>query len=182
MNCVKHNGRRQQRRQGGFSLLEMLFATVILLAGLVGVAQLIPTSILLDQKSRLNSGALVFAQRELDQMLEQPLSLNPAVFIYSIGNTCDLGNSATPNTVVGSPVVVIQNQPMIDFSQSTVSGYSFTYTDPDDPEQVTYDVRWAVITQVQGSTVTSKRFILGVRQSGGNNFVPPVTLDSAVER
>jgi prepilin-type N-terminal cleavage/methylation domain-containing protein len=181
MTLAKSNARPSQR---GFSLLEMLFATVILLAGLVGVAQLVPTSILLDQKSRLNSNSLVFAQRELEQMLEQPLT--SLSFVDSIGNTCDLGDPTQAGKVVGSPVVVIQNQPMIDFSPSSlVSGYNFTYTDPDDPQQVTYDVRWAVITYVNSNgLVTSKRIILGVRQSSpsGNTFVPPVTLDSVVER
>src|SRR5580704_14859660 len=53
--------------QAGFSLLEMLFATVILLVGLVAVAQLVPASILLNWQNRYNSASTVFAQRELDQ-------------------------------------------------------------------------------------------------------------------
>jgi prepilin-type N-terminal cleavage/methylation domain-containing protein len=173
---------KRRRLARGFSLLEMLFATLILLVGLVGVAQLVPASILLDQKSRLNSGALVFAQRELEQMIEQPISLQPATFTDSIGNLCDLGDSSQPGIVVGSPVVVINNQPMIDFTASAVAGYSFTYWDPDDPYQVTYDVRWAVVTYVQGTTIFRKRFILGVRQSGGPTYIPPVTLDTMVEK
>jgi prepilin-type N-terminal cleavage/methylation domain-containing protein len=178
------SGKRTRRRHArGFSLLEMLFATLILLVGLVGVAQLIPASILLNQKSRLNSGALVFAQRELEQMIAQPISLKPpATFTDSIGNPCNLGDSSQPGIVVGSPVVVVRNQPLIDFSASAVAGYSFTYQDPDDPYFVTYDVRWAVVTYVQGSSVFRKRFILGVRQSGGPTYIPPVTLDTMVEK
>jgi len=164
-------------------LLEMLFATLILLAGLVGIAQLIPTSILLDQKSRLNSGSLVFAQRELEQMMQQPLATTPPPqFVDAIGNVCSLGDPSQPGAPEGSPVLTINNQAMINFGASTVPGYNFSYTDPNDPYAVTYDVRWAVITQVNGSATTSRRIILGVRQLGGNDYVPPVTLDSMVEK
>jgi hypothetical protein len=80
-------------------------------------------------------------------------------------------------------VVVVNGQPMIDFTPGReVVGYNFTYADPDDPVGVSYDVRWAVITQAPGGSVSSKRFILGVSQSGGTSFLPPVTLDTVVEK
>lgn len=163
----------------------MLIATLILLIGLVGIAQLVPASILINQKGRLDSTSLVFAQKELDQMIAQPLT--SATFIESNGalcaTACRLGDPTNPNTPVGNPIVIINNRTLIDFSPSVgAADYSFTYTDPNDPFAVTYDVRWAVVTTVQGSTVSGKRFIVGVRQLNAQSFVPAVTLDAMVQQ
>jgi prepilin-type N-terminal cleavage/methylation domain-containing protein len=177
MQCAFRKRRRDER---GFSLLEMLLATIILLVGLLAIAQLVPATILLNFRNRTDSSALVFAQRELDQFLDQPSYL-PS-FNDVIGNTCALGNAATPNVVQGSPVVVLNNQVVIDFTAGAVSNYSFSYEDPTDPGRTTYDVRWAVIVTGNGSTVSSKRFILGVRQQGGSGYFQPITLDTTVEK
>ena len=132
-------------------------------------------------RNRSDSIALVFAQRELDQMLEQPLNL--PTFTDAQGNNCNLGDPASPNTVVGNPVVVINNFATIDFTGVPIPGYSFNFLDPTSANGATLDVRWAVITSVNGNgAVTGKRFILGVRQQGGNGFFLPITLDSTVAK
>jgi prepilin-type N-terminal cleavage/methylation domain-containing protein len=167
--------------QRGFSILEVMLATVILLVGLVAIAQLVPASIFMNYRNRNDSSAMVFAQRELDQFVDQPLSL-PVAFNDALGNTCSLGNPAAPNIVQGSPVLVVNNQAIINFGAAPVTNFSFTYQDPTDPSGTTYDVRWAVIITGNGSKVSSKRFILGVRQQGGNGYFQPVTLDTMVGR
>jgi len=177
-----------RRRSGerGFSILEMMLATVILLVGLVAIAQLVPATILMNYRNRNDSSALVFAQRELDVMLDQKLNSNSFTDLNGvycpIASICNLGNSAQPNQILGSPVVVINNQTLIDFGATAVDNYSFTYTDPNDPFGVTYDVRWAVVTTVNGASITGKRFFVGVRQLGGSTFVPAVTLDAMEEK
>jgi len=172
----------RRRSEAGFSLLEMMLATVILLVGLVAIAQLVPATILLNFRNRTDSSALVFAQRELDQFLDQPLFLTS--FPDAIGNTCALGNATPVNTVQGSSLAVVNNQVVIDFTQTLVPNYSFPipYQDPTDPSGTSYDVRWAVIVTGNGSTVSSKRFILGIRQQGGNGYFQPITLDTTVEK
>jgi len=168
-----------RRKNLGFSILEMMLATVILLVGLVAIAQLVPASILLNYRNRTDSSALVFAQRELDQFLDQ--ALTSASFTDALGNTCNLGNAGSPNTVQGTNVLVVNSQALIDFT-SSVSGYNLTYQDPTDPTGTIYDIRWAVIITGSNGNVSSKRFILGVRQLGGNGYFQPVTLDTVVER
>ncbi len=167
--------------QRGFSLLEMLFATTVLLVGLVGVAQLVPASLLLNQSNRTNSSALVVVQHELDQMVNQPLA-SPSFFDEQ-GNFFQLGDQTQPGILVGSPVAMVNNRTVIDFSQSTVPGYSITYTDANDPTAATWDLRWAVITMTYNpNAVMNKRFIVGARQIGGQGFVLPVTLDTMVSK
>src|SRR5215470_11415706 len=108
---------RQLRSVRGFSLVEMLIATLILLIGLVGIAQLVPASIMINQRGRLNSTSLVFAQKELDQMMSQPLT--SLTFVEANGalcaTACKLGNPATPDIAVGNPIVPISNRLLIDF-------------------------------------------------------------------
>ena len=172
---------KSRQAQDGFSILEMLLATVILLVGLVAIAQLVPATILLNYRNRTDSSALVFAQRELDQMLAQPLNppSSPPSFTDANGNLCYLGDPTQPNTRVGTNVLTINNVPVIDFA-SNVANYNFSYQDPTDPGGVTYDVRWAVIITGNGASANSKRFILGVRQIGGNGYFQPITLDTMV--
>lgn len=170
-----------RRNQSGFTLTEVLIAIVIMLVGIVAVAQLVPASISSNSTNRNDSSALVFAQREMDQFLLQPL--NNTAYIQTIDAqtfTCNLGNPVQPNQMIGSPTALFYSQLVIDFSQAPVTNYSFTYHDPNDPAEVAYDVRWAVNTTTSNGLVTSKRFILGARKKGGNGVYNPITLDTVI--
>jgi prepilin-type N-terminal cleavage/methylation domain-containing protein len=175
-------------RQRGFTLVEMMMATAIVIVGLVAVAQLVPSSVMLNSNNRNNGTALVFAQRVIEAMREQPLSAitysDPQGVVCPLGQTCQLGNPAQPNVIVGSPVVLFQNSPVIDFTAGPVAGYSFTYTDPNDPAGDLTDVRWAVITYVNTTSglVTSRRIIIGAFRRGMSSPSFPVTLDVTVEK
>jgi prepilin-type N-terminal cleavage/methylation domain-containing protein len=183
---MKLTTKRREARLSGFSLIEMLVATVVLLVGLVAIAQLVPMSALMNYRNRTDSSALVFAQRELDMMLDQPITratfTDPQGILCPAMVTCSLGNAAPTNALQGSAVVTWNNQSVIDFNSSPVPNFSFTYQDPSDPSGMSYDVRWAVIVTGSGSTIFSKRLIVGVRQQGGNGYLQPVTLDTMVQK
>ncbi len=166
--------------------MEMLLATGNILIGLVAVAQLVPASVMMNSNSRNDSSALVFGQRVLEAIREQPLWAktygDPQGIVCPAGTTCNLGDPTKPGQIVGSPVIPVNGAPLIDFSEAPVDGYSFTYVDPNDPVASTYDVRWAVVTQMNGSVVTGRRIILGVFRRGMRSPTMPVTLDTMVQK
>jgi len=180
------NSRNAER---GFTLTEMLIATAIILVGLVTVAELVPASVMLNSNNRSDATALVLAQRQLEAMREVPLNAttftDPLGVLCPLSSTCYLGDPTQPLRVVGSPVVVgSNNETIIDYSATPVSGYSFTYVDPNDPLAATNDVRWAVITFTNSlnNAPTGKRIILGVFRRGMKSPTLPVTLDVLVSK
>jgi prepilin-type N-terminal cleavage/methylation domain-containing protein len=185
---MKRQIRQRAGVDQGFTLVEMLIATAVVLVGLVAVAQLVPVSVMMNSNNRNDGMAMVFAQQQMEALREQPLT--STTFTDPTGETCfpalsacNLGDPTQPNVLVGSSVVVNSaNQAIVDFSAPKVSGYNFTYIDPNDPTGSEYDVRWAVITVTNGQIVTGKRFIVGVFRRGMKTPTLPVTLDSMVEK
>jgi Tfp pilus assembly protein PilV len=163
----------------GFTLLEMILACAVLMVGVVGVVQLVPASLKTSVNNRLDTLATVVAQRELDQMLAQPLTAT--TFVDQDGNTVSLGGAGSP----GASVIMDADgvSAVIDFSSnvSTVpAGFSANYTDPADPAGTSFELRWAVFTQSNGGTAISRRIIIGCRRANASNAIFPVTLDGSV--
>src|ERR1700730_14480620 len=167
----------RMQKQKGFTIAEVMVAMVVLMVSLVGIAQLVPFAIRTNTAARADSTAEVFAERELDEMVEQALA--NSTFTDWHGNACTLDNAATPNQWVGSPTLTDNSsRTLIDFSQGTVAGYNFTYADPSNPNQRTYDVRWAVYTWVNSGSVTGRRIVICARLTGGNAPFLPISLDT----
>ena len=171
--------------EGGFTLVEMLMATVIVVIGLVAVAQLVPTSIMMNANNRNDGTALVIAQRQMEALRAVPLTsttfTDPLGVTCPLGQTCNVGDPSQSG-VVGCPVVLFNNSPIIDFSPAqAVNGYGFTYTDLNDPTGAVNDVRWAVVTVTNG-TVSGRRIIVGAFRRGMKAPTLPVSLDTMVSK
>ena len=171
--------------EGGFTLVEMLIATVIVLVGLVAVAQLVPTSMMMNANNRSDGTALVIAQRQMEALRAVPLTAttftDPLGVTCPLATTCNVGDPSKSG-VVGSPVVLFNNSPVINFASGLVPGYEYTYTDPNDPTAALNDVRWAVVTVTNGPNgpVTAKRIIVGVFRHGMKTLTYPTSLDTMV--
>jgi prepilin-type N-terminal cleavage/methylation domain len=176
---LRSKSNSSRRKQRGFTFIELAIAVVILLFGIVAVLQLVPAALTSNNANRQDTMSVVIGQRLLEQMMLQQLSSTS--FTNSDGTTINLGSVTTNGTVVGSPLV--SGTSNINFSASKVTGYNLSYTDPNDSQSATYDVRWAVITAVaSGSTPTAKRFIVGVWKKNQGVFNQPVYLDTTVQK
>jgi len=166
-----------EKRERGFSILELLFASAILLFGIVAVAQLVPASLRSSLANRLDTMATVIAQRELDQMISQPLSVT--IFADQDGRLISLGGAGSP----GAALVPGATPAQIDFGAPPVAGFNIaTYVDINDPSRAQFELRWAVIPEVVAGTVVSKRIIIGCRQKSASEPILPVNLDTWVQK
>ena len=175
--------RKTQRGAAGFTLVEVMIATLVLLVGIVAVAQLVPLSINRNQLNRNDSKSTVVAEQVLDQILSQKIgdttatiSLDGQNFVIQIGGP---GAGAT-----GSPITNATGQAGVTFAGAAVPGYNFVLFDPNNPSSPGIEVRLGVITQVAGAGPVSKRFVVGAwrRERGQNSTFSPVIFDGFVQR
>src|SRR5262249_60114076 len=93
----------------GFTLIEALLATIVMLVGMVAVAQLVPVSLSINNVNRASSTALVIEQRILEQMLDQPLTAATCTAPAcpdALAVTRSLGNPAAPEAAGGAAATV----------------------------------------------------------------------------
>ena len=165
--------RALRSKQRGFTLIEVAIASVVLVVGAVAVMQLVPAALQSNLNNRNQTTAAVAIQRLRDLMVNQALTATTLAdpngeFPCGTTATCSLGDSTKNDAVVGARLLANGE---IDFTSDPVAGYSFLFTNPNDPTQAQYDVRWAVITSVRNigaltNVVVAKRLVVGARRRG----------------
>lgn len=202
MQAMRTQRFSRNRAAAGFTMIELLIAIVILLIGVVAVAQLVPNAIRSDFRNRYDSTALILAQQQMGQMVEQNLTVGgpPAAGTYNFqiflpdGTTtlCNLGLAPAILTApVGAPppppAIVTSGAPLIagtlriDWGVGQVAGYWNQYNAPDGNP---FETRWNITVfygNINGRIrPVGKRIIVSTRGGSAAVSFPPTTLTTMV--
>jgi prepilin-type N-terminal cleavage/methylation domain-containing protein len=197
MKIGKRN--RKQKRQKGFTLVELMISMVVLLIGLGGLLVLLVTALYTNKTAATDTASTMVAEHVLEQITAQglqattPLQItdcsypnpvtqnfatNPA--LLGLGNSGTNGGNGATLTANG---VIDWTQAFASIPTDPVSGYPYAiqYTDcGTNGTQMVYDVRWNVIRFSQFST-NDRLIVIGARPAnvstnGGLRFVIPANL------
>jgi len=191
----------RSRRQAGFSLVELMIAIVLLLVGVMAVAQLVPTAIQTNMRSRYDSSGLVLAERQMELITRQPIDVGlPAAGAhYNFASTLPDGTAtayrvglrpaaaATLITTVGANL--LPNSTSIDWTQAGTAGALVGYRNTFVLNEGTgggvfYETRWTVVTYFTSFNGTvrpvGKRIIVSVRGGPPGTVQRPATVATMI--
>jgi prepilin-type N-terminal cleavage/methylation domain-containing protein len=170
---------KRTNRQAGISLIEVLIAMVVLSMASLGVIGLVWTSILMNNRNKVDSTQTMLAQSIIEQVNSTIIGSETSALSDCAGTTWTI--STTPGGAAVSNGV-------IDFTEtSPPSNYHMNYVtnipcDSTGTLQASYDVRWHVdiVGEAEGTPTNTYLVTVGARRTGStdNNLIDssPVNL------
>ncbi len=168
---------RKSRRnlESGMTMLEVLFAVVVMTVGFLGLVGLVTVAIASNNRNKLDSTGTMLTQAVVEQIGSTLVGTGTAALSDCDSHTFTIATAVGGATLSGSS---------IDFSQSLTSvptNYSMQFTVCSAGLKSYYDVRWnvqAMSNEVYLITVGARMKGSG---AGGNKFFAlPVTLRTYV--
>jgi prepilin-type N-terminal cleavage/methylation domain-containing protein len=173
----------------GFTLIELMIATLVLGTAMLGALAMIMVGIKRNTSLRMDTTSANIAQT----VLEDIAAIQPTNDTTISINDCIQPQSIKTNpggaSVVAAPNFPGQNPGDIDFSQNkgaVGAGYQMDYVACANGVQITYDVRWRIDAIAVGGgknwakLVTVAALQQATVQNGAISYSPPVTLRTVV--
>jgi Tfp pilus assembly protein PilV len=163
--------RKHKGSEAGISMIEVLFAGLVITIGSVGLMALIVTAIGTNNRNKLDTNSTLAAQMVMEEIKSQITTGAAPSIVDCGGNTWN---------ILTAPGGALLGGGQIDFGENPApAGYSMQYVlCTANGVQSRYDVRWNVRTVTPSSWLV----IVGSRPSGASNdlkyFALPVTLRS----
>jgi type IV pilus modification protein PilV len=187
--------KRSVTGQRGMSLVELMIALTVLAVGMVGILAIILSSMVSNNRNKLDTAGTFIAQGVMEQILVQPPSASPSLSLTDCaGNTFTVNTAGSASPGTGATLYTSTTAPAaslvdsINFTQNrsgsggVPAGYQMSFaTCNANGVEATYDVRWNIINLTSTPTIT-KLVTVSARQLGSTGnikiFAPPVTLRS----
>jgi prepilin-type N-terminal cleavage/methylation domain-containing protein len=167
----------KSRGQGGFTMIELMIAMLVLAVGIVGSMALIIRAVGGDSWSKQLSNSTVLAQAVTERIMAVPAASNAPVTITDCAN-----NLANVSTAPGGPAVTATGD--LDFSAAAIANYQMLYTNCDtNGHQAIYDVRWNVAAIPNSNGWVKMLTVSAQLRSAGRNamvFAPVATVRTIV--
>lgn len=170
--------RKKRIASRGFSLIELMIATLVLSVGLVGGAAVISAAIANNGRARFDTTATALAESTMERIVAIP---SRATGVGANTSLTDCAGTVFPiSTTLGGAPLIAQGPfaGSVDFSQAPLPNYSMTYSVCSSNAVIRYDIRWRIdpgptpFTQLV--TVAVKN--VGAGTQGGRRFALPVRL------
>jgi prepilin-type N-terminal cleavage/methylation domain-containing protein len=146
----KASNRSARKSQAGFTLIELMFAALVMLVGLTGGLLLVLTAVATNNRDKMDSSGTVLAQMAMEMIASVPANSSSNVTVSDCNPTSSSATHTINTAGSGSGTgAALTSGGAIDFSQSTVSGYSMSYyacQASTGDRQALYDVRWNIKT------------------------------------
>jgi prepilin-type N-terminal cleavage/methylation domain-containing protein len=183
MQTITETNSAVRNREAGFTLVEMMIAALILVVGLTAGMALIITAMANDSRSKNDSSATILSQMVMETIAAMPANATTSMTIIDCNPTSTSASHTVNTTGSSSGAGAALSSGLIDFTQSTVTGYSMTYYGcqaSTGDRQMTYDIRWNIKTL----SPDAKLVMVATKPINGNthaNFIAvPVTLTMIV--
>jgi len=176
---MKVNIRKRHTTNEGFSLIELMFAMLVLTFGVLATMTMVIMGVSRNGSNRFDTTATNVAQTVLEEIAGTAPNTNPVLTVTD----CTGANLSISTTPGGANVVA---NGAVDFTQSAATlnanNYQMNYTVcGTNGQRVAYDVRWRVQSVgVYGKLVTVSAQQQFVNSTRGIAFLPPVTLRTVV--
>lgn len=184
MNRRINRGKIQKSGHGGgFTLLELTVAMMVLITGVLGGMVMIIMGVTRDNSNRVDTTATNVAQAVMEQISGAPTNTNPILVMTDCLQKDQATSTLKINTAVGG--ATLKPNGNIDFLADTAttlnaSQYQMNFTVcGSNGLQTVYDVRWNI--QPVGNGGWGKLITVAARQpftatQTGIGFIRPVTL------
>lgn len=156
---------KRKKSQAGMSMIEVMMATMILMVSSLGVVGLVWSSILLNNRNKVDSTQTMLAESIIEQVNSTIIGTGSSAL-----TDCD-GTTWTIETTPGGAAL---SGATIDFTEtSPPTNYFMTYVlrspcTSDGAPQARYDVRWHVeiVGEAEGKKTNTFLVTVGARREG----------------